>query len=73
MQRWCAALVLSAVSLPLLAQTASVTGRVTDSSGAVIAGAPVLMVNEGTNVEYRGLTNAEGYYQIPSVPPGTFA
>src|SRR6516164_6230518 len=67
-----AALILCAAILPLYSQTASVTGRVTDPSGAVIPDVPVIMVNESTNAEYRGLTNAEGYYQIPSLPPGKF-
>lgn len=63
---------LSAVLLPLFAQTASVTGRVTDSTGAVIPGVPVVLIAEATSVEYRGQTNTEGYFQIPSVPPGKF-
>ena len=65
-------LAFSTVVLPLSAQTASVTGRVTDASGGIVPNVPVLMINEGTNVEYRGQTNTEGYYQIPSIPPGKF-
>ncbi len=56
----------------LFAQTASVTGRITDASGAVAPGVTVLIANEATAVEYRGLTNGEGYYSIPSIPPGKF-
>ena len=73
MQRLRAALLaLSALVLPLFAQTASVTGRITDSTGAIIPDVPIVMTNEGTGVEYRGQTNSEGYFQIPSIPPGKF-
>lgn len=65
-------LTLSAVILPLFAQTASVTGRITDSTGAIIPDVPVVMTNEATGVPYKGQTNAEGYFQIPSIPPGKF-
>jgi outer membrane receptor protein involved in Fe transport len=67
-----AAFALSAFLLPLFAQTASVTGRITDPSGAVIPDVPVVLVNEATSVEFKGLSNAEGYFQIPSIPPGKF-
>lgn len=66
------ALAFLAVLAPAFSQTASVTGRITDSSGAIIPGVPVVMANEATSIEYRGQTNAEGYYQIPSIPPGRF-
>lgn len=62
-------LVLSALAL---AQTASVTGRVTDPSGATIPGVTVVLTNEGTSVESRTETNEEGYYRVPSVQPGSY-
>jgi hypothetical protein len=49
---------------------ASVTGVVTDTSGAVIVGADVALVNTGTNATYHGKTNSIGSYTIPNVPPG---
>lgn len=55
-----------------LAQTASVTGRVTDPSGAVIPGVTVVLTNEGTAIENRTETNEEGYYRLPSVQPGSY-
>jgi hypothetical protein len=58
---------------PLLAgPTATLTGRVTYPSGAVIAGVKVKATNVETNVTFSGETNAEGLYNIPDLPPGTY-
>lgn len=53
-------------------QTTSVTGRVTDSSGAVVPDVRVTVTNDGTGVEYAGVTTTEGYFSIPSLPPGKY-
>ncbi len=69
------ALVAAAVATAGRAQVAnntSLVGTVTDASGAVLAGAMVTGVNEDTKVAYTGKTNAEGYYSIPFVQPGTY-
>src|SRR5947207_3363291 len=52
--------------------TATVTGRVTDTSGGVIASAKVEATNVETNVPYAGETNADGLYSIPNLPPGNY-
>jgi hypothetical protein len=59
----------------LRAQTnrATITGTVTDSSGGVIAGVKVTARNVGTNVETNGVSNADGIYVLPNLPPGTYA
>src|SRR5881409_1850606 len=51
---------------------ASVTGLVTDPSKAVIVGAKVMAINEGTNVRYAGATNSSGTYYVTGLPPGTY-
>lgn len=56
----------------LFAQTASLTGRVTDPSGAVIPGARVTARAEGTGIANSTPTNQDGYYSIPSLPPGRY-
>jgi len=56
----------------LAGPTATLTGRVTDPSGAVIAGVKVEATNVETNVTYPGQTNEEGLYNIPNLPPGTY-
>lgn len=54
------------------ATTGSITGQVTDSTGAVIPNAAVyaLDVNKGTH--FRGRTNAVGEYVILNVTPGMY-
>ncbi len=56
----------------LLGQTAAVTGRITDSSGAVVPGARVTVQAVESGLETSVETNAEGYYSIPSLPPGNY-
>jgi hypothetical protein len=52
---------------------ATITGTVTDRSGAVIAGVEVTARNVGTNVETTGVSNADGIYLVLNLPPGTYA
>src|SRR5437867_10891817 len=58
----------------VLAQTgaASLTGIVTDQSGAAIPGATVTATNQATNVDYTAISNQAGNYTITSVPVGTY-
>jgi hypothetical protein len=53
-------------------QTAQVTGRVSDQSGAVIQGARVTVTNEGNGFKRETLSNDEGYFTVPSLQPGTY-
>ena len=54
------------VVLPLGAQidNGNITGRVTDPSGAVIAGAKVTATQTDTNFESDATTNGEGIYRL---------
>jgi hypothetical protein len=53
------------------AQTAAtVTGVVTDASGAVLPGASVVLSNPTTGVQYKDTTNSAGSYHFADVPPG---
>jgi len=52
--------------------TAALSGRVSDPSGAVVVGAQVTAVNAGTNAESTTVTNEEGLYRIPALRPGTY-
>ena len=52
--------------------TATLMGRVTDPSGAIISGVKVEATNVETNVTFFGETNMEGRYHIPDLPPGTY-
>ncbi|MBV6430952.1 MAG: hypothetical protein IANPNBLG_01074 [Bryobacteraceae bacterium] len=58
---------------PLCGQTqGEITGEVTDSSGAVIAGVSITITNEGTNVSRQAITNSSGTYRFPSLLPGIY-
>jgi len=52
--------------------TSTITGRVTDSSGAVIPGAAVQIVQTATNFTNNAITNDEGIYRVPSLQPGVY-
>ena len=48
----------------------SITGIVTDSSGAVVPGAKVTLLNPATSATYSAVTNEVGSYTIVHVAPG---
>jgi hypothetical protein len=52
--------------------TGTVLGTVRDNSGAVIQKSIVSVTNEGTNVEYRAETGADGEFVAPNLPPGVY-
>src|SRR4030095_10145687 len=49
---------------------ASLTGRITDPSKAVIVDAKVAAINADTNVRYETMTNGSGQYYLANLPPG---
>ena len=52
--------------------TASLSGTVTDPSGAVVAGAHVTVHNLGTGLDRVVDTDAAGLYDVPSLQPGDY-
>ena len=50
----------------------TISGTVTDATGAAIAGAHVLVHNDETGNERRLLSGPDGRYSAPSVPVGTY-
>jgi hypothetical protein len=62
------------VSVTSSAQTfrGAVLGNVTDSSGAAVAGAQVLVKNPATGLERTTVTSADGSYLVPELPIGTY-
>jgi hypothetical protein len=50
----------------------TVRGRITDISGAVVAGADVTLTNEGTKIARSTITNQAGDYFFTAVEPGTY-
>jgi hypothetical protein len=57
---------------PLLAQNASLTGRITDPSRALIANARVAAISASTNARYQATTDASGEYFLANLQPGTY-
>ena len=51
---------------------ASIAGRVTDPSKAVMVGAKVAAINTGTNFRYETTTNGSGEYYLTNLPPGGY-
>jgi outer membrane receptor protein involved in Fe transport len=49
-----------------------ILGRVTDPSGAVLAGVKVTLTNEATSVSNESTTSNAGEYGFPQVPVGTY-
>ena len=68
-----ALLVLSLTAL-LRAQStnATLTGRVTDPSRALIADAKIAAISAGTNLRYETTTNGSGEYHVANLPPGPY-
>src|SRR6201982_2096787 len=62
----------SAISLHAQSTNASLTGRVTDPTRAVIVEAKVIVINTGTGVRYEGITNQTGSYYVTDLPPGSY-
>jgi hypothetical protein len=73
-------LLLAGLVLPFLVQTTasaqstgSINGTVTDKSGAVIAGATVVVTDKQTGVSRSVTTDRAGAYAVPSLQPGTYS
>jgi outer membrane receptor protein involved in Fe transport len=66
--------ILLAVTNPAIGQlsTATLTGVVRDSSGAVVPNAQVVLKNVQTNVERRSVSNSTGSYTFLNVTPGRY-
>src|ERR1051325_10942491 len=56
------------------AQNASATlsGTVEDQNGGVVAGASVTIINVGTRLQREAVTNDQGGFTVPLLPPSTY-
>jgi hypothetical protein len=52
--------------------TGSITGIVTDSSGGLIPGAQVTVMNTGTGIRITATTDSSGNYSVPLLPRGDY-
>src|SRR5579862_3069708 len=67
-----ALLFLSALNLPAQFIFATLTGVVSDPSGAVVPQAKVRLINEQSGDIRETVTNNEGYYTFASMSVGAF-
>jgi Carboxypeptidase regulatory-like domain/TonB dependent receptor len=64
---------LLATSSALAQSTATVQGTVTDSKGAVLPNATVIVKNRATSSERTTQTDSNGYYQVAALPVGVYS
>jgi outer membrane receptor protein involved in Fe transport len=65
-------LLAAASSAPAQTLYGSVTGTITDGTGAAVPGATVTLKNEGTGLELTAVTDAAGVYTVRNIPGGTY-
>lgn len=65
-------LLFSASALQAQVDTGSITGTVTDTSGAVVSGAKVTITNEGTGATLSTTTGGDGIYDFSPVRIGSY-
>ncbi len=68
----CLAALLAAGLLCAQSANGEINGSVTDSSGAVVAGATVTLTNPGTGLRRVQTTNSEGLYGFAALQPGSY-
>src|SRR6185295_19151006 len=54
------------------ADTGQVSGVIKDLSGAVVPGSEVTLTNQQTKAKTSTVTDGQGAYKFPSVPPGAY-
>jgi outer membrane receptor protein involved in Fe transport len=54
------------------AQTAQVTGRITDQAQAVVPDTKITLTNVDNGFKRETVTNSDGYFTIPLLQPGTY-
>jgi len=52
---------------------ATITGTVTDSTGAVVPDVAITAMNTGTNVPTKTVSNHDGIYVLPNLVPGPYS
>ena len=69
----CTYVLLCAASGLAQQETATITGTVTDSTGAIVPKATVVATNVQTNLSVKTETDDAGLYVIPSLRPGEYS
>src|ERR1700744_5224308 len=66
-------LLIGPVDLRAQSGTSSVQGTVTDTTGAVIQGAAIVLTNNSTGVALAATSDTSSSYSFPSVAPGVYS
>src|SRR5258708_36720557 len=71
---WATAFVLLLASSTIRGQAVNATllGTVTDTTGAVVAAAKVTITETLTRASRTSVTNENGKYELPNIPPGLY-
>ena len=64
---------LSSVGAWSQTQLATVSGTITDPTGAVVPGVSVTIVSQGTGLKRSGLTDTAGEYRFAGLPTGNYS
>ena len=76
MRKWILSVaVLAAVGIfggTAYAQNAQITGTLKDQSGGVLPGVTVTAKNEATGLARTAVTEGDGSYRLPALPPGSY-
>src|SRR5260370_9413780 len=67
-----ALLLLSGATSHAQVTGATLSGKITDSSGAVVVAARIVIEKMDTGVTREPMTNAEGLYSAPTLVPGSY-
>jgi hypothetical protein len=68
-----AGLIVFAASVTAQSPSASVVGRVTDPTAAIIPGASITVTNLDTNISQRAVSNELGDFTVPYLKPGRYS
>ncbi len=66
------ALVMAGPRMQAQSTNSQLSGLVTDTSGAVVAGAQISALNTATNVTYTSVSNGSGIYVLTEMLPGPY-
>ena len=64
-------LLLNSVSMAQI-KSGAITGTVTDSTGAVVPGAIITVINQETNISSTAIADGSGGFTVPYLAPGTY-
>ena len=63
---------IAAISVFAQSERGSITGLITDPTGAAIAGAELSVINRDTNAVAKTTSTSTGEFTLPNLPPGNY-